>query len=497
MADSLQIIPGQPVLSVIVLALLLVAMLYFARRPAHSLILSLTRAINSGLRVASRAVLQTEKRLIVRNREVLLAHGREATEHIIEREFERVDATLRRDMAEYPALQRKLTESLTKIEEDYQESTNVPPSPPGWTQAIAAVAAIPSSNDPMVVEILRGIRDALVKAHDNAIHEYREQSHERHKLLKVMLPYWRKVQSALDQMDKRVTRLLDRSRTIDRHINTYEEILKGTDKAQRTLSSSSLTQFFIAGFVLAVAIGGAIINFNLIARPMQEMVGGSSYIMGFRTANIAAMVIILVEVAMGLFLMESLRITRLFPTIGALDDKIRTRMIYASFIFLFLLASIEAGLAYMRELLSQDDAALVAGLLNNTDLVYSNDGRWITTAAQMGMGFILPFALTFVAIPLESFIESSRTVLGTLAVAALRGLAMLLRFLGTVINYSGNALTSFYDLVIFAPLWIESVVRKDSTGGGASNIRKQKFRGKKDSNRAGVDLGSSMTGTGS
>ncbi len=497
MADSLQIIPGQPILSAIVLALLLVAMLYFARRPAHSLILSLTRAINSGLRVASRAVLQTEKRLIVRNREVLLAHGREATEHIIEREFERVDATLRRDMAEYPALQRKLTESLTKIEEDYQESTNVPPSPPGWTQAIAAVAAIPSSNDPMVVEILRGIRDALVKAHDNAIHEYREQSHERHKLLKVMLPYWRKVQSALDQMDKRVTRLLDRSRTIDRHINTYEEILKGTDKAQRTLSSSSLTQFFIAGFVLAVAIGGAVINFNLIARPMQEMVGGSSYIMGFRTANIAAMVIILVEVAMGLFLMESLRITRLFPTIGALDDKIRTRMIYASFIFLFLLASIEAGLAYMRELLSQDDAALVAGLLNNTDLVYSNDGRWITTAAQMGMGFILPFALTFVAIPLESFIESSRTVLGTLAVAALRGLAMLLRFLGTVINYSGNALTSFYDLVIFAPLWIESVVRKDSGVSGASNIRKQKFRGKKDSNRAGVDLGSSMTGTGS
>ncbi len=496
MADFLQFIPGQPVLSAIVLALLLVLVLYFARRPAHSLILSLARALNNGLRIASRAVLQTEKRLIVRNREVLLAQGREATEHIIEREFERVDATLRRDMAEYPALQRKLTESLTKIEEDYQQSTDVPPSPPGWTQAIAAVASIPSSDDPMVVEILRGIKDALVKAHENAIHEYREQSHGRHKLLKVMLPYWRKVQSSMDQMDKRVTRLLDRSRAIDRHINTYEEILKGTDKAQRTLSSSSLTQFFIAGFVLAVAIGGAVINFNLIARPMQEMVGGSSYIMGFRTANIAALVIILVEVAMGLFLMESLRITRLFPTIGALDDKIRTRMIYASFIFLFLLASIEAGLAYMRELLSQDDAALVAGLLNNTDLVYSNDGRWITTAAQMGMGFILPFALTFVAIPLESFVQSSRTVLGTLAVAGLRGLAMLFRLLGSMINYSGNALTSIYDLFIFAPLWIEDMVHKHDDNG-ASKIKKQKFKGKQDANRSAVSLGSSMTGTGS
>ncbi len=497
MADFIQIIPGQPVLSVVVMTLLLILVLYFARIPAHSLILSLARALHNGLRIASRAVLQTEKRLIVRNREVLLAQGREATEHIIEREFERVDATLKRDMAEYPALQRKLTESLTHIEEDYKQSTDVPPSPPGWTQAIAAVANIPSSGDPMVVEILRSIKDAMVKAHENAIHEYREQSHERHKLLKVMLPYWRKVQTSLDQMDKRVTRLLDRSRAIDRHINNYEEILKGTDKAQRTLSSSSLTQFFIAGFVLAVAIGGAVINFNLIARPMQEMVGGSSYIMNFRTANIAAMVIILVEVAMGLFLMESLRITRLFPTIGALDDKIRTRMIYASFTFLFLLASIEAGLAYMRELLSQDDAALVAGLLNNTDLVYSNDGRWITTAAQMGMGFILPFALTFVAIPLESFVQSSRTVLGTLLVAALRGLSMLLRLLGSVVNYSGLAMTSFYDLFIFAPLWIEGMVRKGGTADGASNIRRQKFKGKQDSSKPGVSLGSSMTGTGS
>lgn len=73
------------------------------------------------------------------------------------------------------------------------------------------------------------------------------------------------------------------------------------------------------GAVLAVAIGGAIINFHLIAPPMQEMVGGSSYIMGYKAASIAALVIILVEVAMGLFLMESLRITRLFPLIAALD----------------------------------------------------------------------------------------------------------------------------------------------------------------------------------
>ena len=62
--------------------------------------------------------------------------------------------------------------------------------------------------------------------------------------------------------------------------------------------------------VLGVAIGGAAINFSLIARPMAEMVGGTSLIGGFRTADIAALVIIMVEISMGLLLMESLRITR-------------------------------------------------------------------------------------------------------------------------------------------------------------------------------------------
>ncbi|MCW8825621.1 MAG: hypothetical protein OQK78_04275, partial [Gammaproteobacteria bacterium] len=267
---------------------------------------------------------------------------------------------------------------------------------------------------------------------------------------------WRKLQHSLGQMGKHVDGLMDRSKTIDRHMDEYESIIKGNDQAQRTLSSSSMTQFFIAAFVLAIAIGGAMINYNLIARPMAEMVGGGSYLMGFKTANIAAMVIILVEVAMGLFLMESLRITRLFPTIGALDDKMRKRMIWASFTMLFTLASIEAGLAYMRELLSQDDAALVAGLLSNGQVMVGDQAsRWITTAAQMGMGFILPFALTFVAIPLETFIHASRTVLGMVSVALLYALAGLLRIIGNGSRHTGQVVLNLYDLLIFAPLWVE------------------------------------------
>jgi hypothetical protein len=188
---------------------------------------------------------------------------------------------------------------------------------------------------------------------------------------------------------------------------------------------------------------------------MAEMVGGNSVIGGFQTSDIAALVIILVEISMGLFLMESLRITRLFPVIGALPDKTRVRMIYITFSILFLLAGVEAGLAYMREVLLHDELATSALLRGETGATASSGYMWITTAAQMGMGFILPFALTFVAIPMETFVHSLRTVVGLMAISFLRLLSLALRLVGNISLYLGVLLKQIYDLPLFVPLWLE------------------------------------------
>jgi hypothetical protein len=202
-----------------------------------------------------------------------------------------------------------------------------------------------------------------------------------------------------------------------------------------------------------------VINFHLIARPMAEMVGGNTFIGNWRIADIAALVIILVEVSMGLFLMESLRITRLFPVIGALPDKWRVIMIWITLGLLTALASVEAGLAYMREILLQDELATSAILRGDHGAPYASQFVWITTAAQMGMGFILPYALTFVAIPLESFIHALRTVLGMVLAGGLRGLATVLRLTGDGCRYVGRMLIDLYDVVIFLPLWLEQQVK--------------------------------------
>jgi hypothetical protein len=74
----------------------------------------------------------------------------------------------------------------------------------------------------------------------------------------------------------------------------------------------------------------------------------------------------------------------------------------------------------------------------------------------MGMGFILPFALTFVAIPFETFVHSSRTVLGLCGIGFMRALAMLLRVLSNGFRHLGTLLERIYDLPLFVPLWLEA-----------------------------------------
>jgi len=453
MTNLLTITPW-PMLSVAVLLVLLITALYFARDTARQVIHAAAGALARGLRVASHAVTRAQERLAARNRAVLLAAGREAKERVVEREFARVGDTVRKDLAGYPDMRRRLSESILRIEEDQEKAVEVPPEAPGWAQAIKIIAELKGRN--ANADILEDIHRSTVKAHEEAMADYRKASGQRHALLRQMMPDWRLIQETLERVNKTVESVLARALALDRHMEEYEAIVRGEDRAVSVLSSSSIVYFFVSALVLAVATAGTAVNFTLIARPMAEMVGGTNFIGGYRTADIAALVIIMVEISMGLFLMESLRITRLFPVIGALSDKMRVRMIGTTFAVLLMMASVEAGLAYMREVLLQDELATSSLLRGDNAASIVNPHLWITTAAQMGMGFVLPFALVFVAIPLETFVHSLRTVVGLAGIAVLQTLALILRLLGNGCRHLGTLTQRLYDLPLFVPLWIES-----------------------------------------
>lgn len=443
----------------LLLGFVVLLLLYVARVPAHRTIHLFAVLFRNGLRLAGASLMVAEARVSTRNRQVMLTSGRDLQERLLEREFQRVHTIVKRDLEGYPALNRVLSEQLVQIEEDYHKSIDVPPLPPTWLSAIESVAKIPASENSPVADILSDLNETLGKNHREAMKAYRDSCRQRHGLLRRMVPYWRRLANTLSSVDRKMSDLDGRIPAIDKQMQKFEEILAGTDRAERELSASFMTQFFVSGVVLLIALMGGVINFHLIALPMSEMVGGGSYLGPVKTADVAAMVIILVEIAMGIFLMESLRVTRMFPTIHVMDDHMRRRMIAVTLTILVALASVESALAYMRDLLASDKEALTR-TLSGAAGVGAAEYRWIASVGQMLLGFILPFALTCVAIPMESFIQSARVVFGSVLSASLRMMVFGLRWTGMLIAGLGSILAQFYDVLIFLPLWLERLVRQ-------------------------------------
>jgi hypothetical protein len=463
--------PGNAMASALILFAIAMPFLYAARKLVHDLVRSIGHTIGGPLRLAARWLFATARDMKERNKAVLLAHGREEIGQLIEREFERVGVLVTRDLEGYPALQRKVLDEITRVEEDYKKCGEVPPPPPDWVEAVTSVAKIKSDRNEMVMKILEEIKRSVESIHAKALDEYRRAYQSRHKILNGFMPFWRSLDKTLGQVDKKLTGLQDTSSKLDAQMDKYEQINKKTDKAEHALTVSAFTQFAISALVLLIAAGGAFVNFWLIARPMSEMVGGNVYVGPLRVSEVAALVIILVEAAMGLFLMEALRITHLFPRIANLSEQMRRRILWISLTLLVILAGIEAALALMRDMLIADDQALRQSLAATPQQVGRADWlREIPTGAQMVLGFMLPFALAFVAIPLESFVHSARTVGGATLVMLVRVLAFVLRILGNLVRQLCRVLTTLYDITIVLPLLIERMV-KAARGGDAAESR--------------------------
>jgi hypothetical protein len=124
-------------------------------------------------------------------------------------------------------------------------------------------------------------------------------------------------------------------------------------------------------------------------------------------------------------------------------------------VFLTILAGIESSLALMRDMLIADKTALMRDLASVRPVPSDGVLTSIPMVGQMIMGFVLPFALAFVAIPFESLVHSLRTVIGVALVQGMRGLGVVLRFAGLLFKRSANVLELVYDIMIVVPLMLE------------------------------------------
>ncbi|HEX6549599.1 MAG TPA: hypothetical protein VF117_02920 [Gammaproteobacteria bacterium] len=451
---------SSPTVSAVIWLVLLIVVLYVAREPAHQLLRNLGGFIYRGMRLAAKALMRTSERLNERNREVMLVQAREHQVQRLQREFERVAGYVNHDLSAYPALNRQLSEMGARVEEDFQRSGEVPPMPPPWVDAVNSIAKIPANGDPMIGTILRNVQDMLDKSSKDVVGAYRKAAGKRHELLQRMLPMWRYMNRKLESLEKMFAGLGERTQKIDNQIARLEEIIDGTDHVEETLKSSAVTQFFVATLLLAITIVGGVINFNLIAMPMSEMVGGASYIGPFHASDVAALMLVAMEVSVGVFLMDSLRFTHLFPAIATMEDKVRRRVFLLMLVFLTVLACIESSLGFMRNLLAADKEALIQQLAGGAVTASAAfQYRWLPSLAQMVLGFILPFLLAWAAIPLEMFVHSGRTVSGLVSSSVLRVSAFGLRLVGNIVESASRLLIAFYDTLVSPMLLAERWIR--------------------------------------
>jgi len=158
-----------------------------------------------------------------------------------------------------------------------------------------------------------------------------------------------------------------------------------------------------------------------------------------------------------------------------MSERMRRRMLWTALVFLVVFATIEAGLALMRDMLAADKQALIQSLATTQQAAPPDPLlRMIPTTAQMVLGFFLPFALAFVAVPLESFIYSLRTVGGAAVVMLVRVAGFILRVLGNLVRQLCRLLIAVYDVAIVLPLLIERVVKAARSGGADDEARESR-----------------------
>ena len=455
--ETLYVWPESPLVSLLLLWVVSMIFLWAARGAMLRLLHGLGGGLADGLAAVSRRCSAAAEELRERSREILLAAGTRDAQARLDRELQRVDAGFSDQLGQYGRLQRRLDDTLLQLEKDYQDSGVAPPDVPGWSGAVEAIANIPMAGDPNIQKVLDGIRKSSEDAEKKALQAYRADTTRRHKLLGAMLPTWKDIRGLLGKMQDSVGQALESSARIDAFVEDYEKVRQDQEQAARALTFSAFKLFLVASAVLAIAFGAAFINFQLIALPMSELVPAGARVNGVPVATVSALVLVLMEAALGIFLMDMLGITELFPKLGTIPRSRRRLVLWLAVGGLFFLASVESSLAILREQIVEAESALKLSLAGEeARLVQSADQSHIPVIGQAVLGFVLPWVLALVAVPLEMLLDSGRHVLASLGVLALRAMGALGDGAAHVARHTTGLLASLYDVYVAIPLRIES-----------------------------------------
>jgi len=433
--DSLYIVPGMPALSVALVVAFGMIFLFFARESVHKMIEVMSEATAGGFRKMSAWTKTAAEQMREKDRKVLLESGVANIQNKILEEFTKIESANVKTLADYPKLQLRLDEDITKLEADYKECGQASPEAPGWGEVIDAIARAKGSvGDRIIEKMLSEIHKSAVDSEKKALSEYQDIASKRHKILNSMSAIWKRVEKVGKEINKKIERVLETNSRIDRYMDEYAKLGKADEDSIDVLSARVTKLFIVSLVVIAAGFAGAFINFNLIALPMSELVPQGVRVGGMAVSEVSAMIVIVLEIVLGIFLMESMGVTNTFPQIGAMTSGKRKVIFYGSLLGLFFLSSVEASLAILREHLAESNMALEQTLAGVAATLSGENGSSITVIGQATLGFVLPWILAMIAIPLEMFIEASQ-----------HAFARIFTFLITMLGYIANGLAHLFE----------------------------------------------------
>ena len=181
-----------------------------------------------------------------------------------------------------------------------------------------------------------------------------------------------------------------------------------------------------------------------------------------------------------------LGLTDLFPKLATVAPSRRRLILGLSIAGLFFLSSVESSLAILREQIVAADAALKHTLAGQAgEVVGIAAGSSIPVIGQAVLGFVLPWLLALVAIPLEMLLDSGRHVAAKASVLALHTFGGSVRIAGTALGSLVGALPSIYDVYIAIPLRLERIWR-DPDEDVVAYAKARARSGQQRASRAGV-----------
>lgn len=433
---------GYPLYAVILIPLLTLVLMYLIRAQSHALILRIAKLVHGQLRLLARSCLYAAQRIRLRNHEVTKALAESLMERQLERRFMRIETLVERDLANYQKLSTDINARLLVIDGDYEESTLVPDVSPEWVSAVERIASLEGDdrNNAVMGKILADMHETVQQHQRDAMREHRWTVSARHKVLSGLRPQWRKLCKLLEHIDHNIDVLRQRLRLIDKQMGQFEMLTAGSGQG---IMASMLMRFVIALCFVLVGVGAAWVNMQLLQEPLAE-VFAQRQIGGMPLAEMVALLHVGITLVAATMISESLRITHLFPLMGAMSKRGRNVLVATGGVLLLLLAGIEAlGLlgASVATATAVADTAALSGISQGILVI---------------LGVLMPLVLALVVIPLEYLLHTVRPIMGGAVHMLMHFSSLVLRLFAGFVLQAGKIAVNCYDVLIFLPLWIEA-----------------------------------------